>query len=279
MKTFLIYNLLKTFTIRTIVVPSLSFIVTTITTIKSTLFGVVFVITEGISKPVWGSTVGSRFFSWLWVFQAFASTAIVGVALHFVITTISAIKSTLGGVIFIVTVVISKPLWGRTFSHGFFGGIPGFFSSFHGWFSGFWHFKALTEAAVVIPTLAVIITTIASIKSALGVVVFVITEIVTGPLGNGALHWSFSCGFRGIKTFTFFEIIVPSFSGIFLATVTTIKLTFRVVVDIITIAIGNPSSIAGAIIDRSYSSRCLGSWFRGIKTFTCLAIIVPSFCG
>ena len=84
-----------------------------------------------------------------------------------------------------------------TFSglHWVFSGIPGFFSSC-------WHFKALTEAAVVIPTLAVIITTIASIKSALGVVVFVITEIVTGPLGNGALHWSFSCGFRGIKTFT-----------------------------------------------------------------------------
>merc|ERR1712051_809989 len=168
MKTFLIYNLLKTFTIRTIVVPSLSFIVTTISTIKSTLFGVVFVITEGISKPVWGSTVCARFFSWLWVFQAFASTAVVGVALHFVITTISSIKSTLGGVVLIVTIIVSKPLWGSTFPHGLFGGIPGCFS-------GFWHFKALTEAAVVIPTLAVIITTIASIKSALGVVVFVIT--------------------------------------------------------------------------------------------------------
>merc|ERR1712051_1133547 len=204
MKTFLIYNLLKTFTIRTIVVPSLSFIVTTISTIKSTLFGVVFIITKGISKPVWGSTVCARFFSWLWVFQAFASIAVVGVALHFVITTISSIKSTLGGVVLIVTIIVSKPLWGSTFPHGLFsglhwifGGIPRCFSSFHGWFSGFWHFKALTEAAVVIPTLAGVITTIASIKSALGVVVFVITEIVTGPLGNGTLHWSFGCWFRG----------------------------------------------------------------------------------
>merc|ERR1712051_953033 len=201
MKTFLIYNLLKTFTIKTIVVPSLSFIVTTITTIKSTLFGVVFVITEGISKPVWGSTVGSRFFSWLWVFQAFASTAIVGVALHFVITTI------------------------------------------------------------------------ASIKSALRVVVFVITEIVTGPLGNGTLHWSFGCWFRGIKTFTFFAIIVPSICGIFLATVTTIKLTFWIVIDIITVVVSNPTSITIYWC----LSWCLGSWFRGIKTFTCLAISVPSF--
>merc|ERR1712051_1106835 len=161
MKTFLIYNLLKTFTIRTVVVPSLSFVVITISTIKSTLFGVVFVITEGISKPVWGSTVGSRFFSWLWVVQAFASTAVVGVALHFVITTISSIKSTLGGVVFIITI------------------------------------------------------------------------IVTGPLGNGTLHWSFGCWFRSIKTFTFFAIIVPSICGIFLATVTTIKLTFWIVIDII----------------------------------------------
>ena len=92
-----------------------------------------------------------------------------------------------------------------TFSglHWFFSGIPGFFSSFHGWFSGFWHFKALTEAAVVIPTLAIVITTITSIKSALGVVVFIITETVSGPLGDGTLHWSFGCWFRGIKTFTY----------------------------------------------------------------------------
>ena len=53
-----------------------------------------------------------------WVFQAFASTAIVGVALHFVITTISSIKSTLRGVVLIVTIIVSKPLWGRTFPHG-----------------------------------------------------------------------------------------------------------------------------------------------------------------
>merc|ERR1719319_2153204 len=232
---------------------------------------------------MWGSTVCSRGFSCLWVFQAFASIAVVGVALHFIITTISSIKSTLGGVVLIITIIVSKPLWGSTVPHGLFSGlhwvfsgIPGFFSR---WFSGFWHFKALTEAAVVIPTVAGVIAAIASIKSALGVVVFVITETVTGPLRNGTLHWSFSCWFRGIKTFTYFAIIVPSFCGIFLATVTTIKLTFLVVVDIITIVIGNPTSIAGAIIYRSYSSGCLGSWFRGIKTFTCVAISVPSFCG
>merc|ERR1712008_649036 len=103
-----------------------------------------------------------------------------------------------------------------------------------GWFSGFWHFKAFTETAVVVPTFAGIITTITSIKSTLGVVVFIVTEVVTSPLWNSTLHWSFSCWFRGIKTFTYFAIIVPSFCRIFLATVTTIKLTFWVVVDIIT---------------------------------------------
>ena len=62
-----------------------------------------------------------------------------------------------------------------------------------------------------------------------------------------------------------------------MATVTTIKLTFWVVVDIITIVIGNPTSIAGAIIDRSYSSGCLGSWFRGIKAFTCAIQIIKRY--
>ena len=53
-----------------------------------------------------------------WVVQAFASTAVVGVALHFVITTISSIKSTLGGVVLIITIIVSKPLWGSTIPHG-----------------------------------------------------------------------------------------------------------------------------------------------------------------
>ena len=55
-------------------------------------------------------------------------------------------------------------------------------------------------------------------------------------------------------------IIVPSFCWIFLATVTTIILTFFSVVDIITIVVTNPTSITIAWCFSWSVSRSLGSW-------------------
>ena len=55
-------------------------------------------------------------------------------------------------------------------------------------------------------------------------------------------------------------ISVPSFSWIFLATVTAIILTFTSVVDIITIVIANPTSIAISWCFSWSVSRSLGSW-------------------
>merc|ERR1712051_1133778 len=74
------------------------------------------------------------------------------------------------------------------------------------------------------------------------------------------LSLDYTCFNPCMMKFYLLAIIVPSFCWIFLATVTTIILTFFGVVDIITIVVTNPTSITIAWCFSWSVSRSLGSW-------------------